>query len=89
MYRNQRPKHVVLFRLPAQYGSEAILKAIFQRSKWKVHVSKEKQDAYLCAEDLSNFVDSNFDKAQWIHACAWGSNSEAVYENAKDACHLR
>lgn len=73
MYRHQKAKHVVLFTLPAQYGSEAILKAIYQKSgaKWKVHVSRKKYDDYLCAEDLKFCTDSNPAEAQWIHACSW------------------
>ena len=41
MYRKQRPPHVVLLKLPAQYGSEAVLKKIYQHSgkaHWKIHV---------------------------------------------------
>ena len=41
MYRKQRPPHVVLLKLPAQYGSEAVLKKIYLHSgkaQWKIHV---------------------------------------------------
>ena len=78
MYRNQRPKHVVLLRLAAQYGSEAILNSIYERSetKWKVHVNKEKLGDYLCTEDLSNSVDDKFDQAQWIHAFCWSKEDK-------------
>ena len=41
MYRKQRPPHVVLLKLPAQYGSEAVLKKIYLHSgkaHWKIHV---------------------------------------------------
>ena len=73
MYRNQRPKHVVLFNLPAQYGSEKILTEIYERSqnRWRVHVSEKKQNDYLCTKDLSDCVDKNGDNAQWVHACSW------------------
>ncbi len=79
MYRNQRPKHVVLFKLPAQFGSEAILKAINTRSNWKVHVSKDKLGSYLYTSDLSGCVDDDFDKAQWIHACDWSKEAETFH----------
>ena len=53
MYRKQRPPHVVLLKLPAQYGSEALLKKINEYSRkanWKIHVSHEKQNDYLCTK---------------------------------------
>ena len=89
MYRNQRPKHVVLLKLAAQYGSEAILNSIYKRSKerWKVHVSKEKLDAYLCSKDLYSSVDTHFHRAEWIHACSWAASAETSASEV--ACHMR
>ena len=73
MYRHKRAKHVVLFHLPAQFGSEAILRYIYEQSsnKWKIHVSQGKFDEYLCIEDLGECTNSNPEEAQWIHACSW------------------
>ena len=76
MYRRKRAKHVVLFHLPAQFGSEAILKYIYEQSsnKWKIHVSQGKFNEYLCIEDLGECTSSNSDEAQWIHACSWNKS---------------
>ena len=73
MYRHQKACHVVLFKLPAQYGSEAILNAVHRNSgcKWKIHVSQKKFEDYLCTQDLCGSVESDFEKAKWIHACSW------------------
>ena len=73
MYRHKRAKHVVLFHLPAQYGSEAILRYIYEQSgaKWKIHVSQRKFEEYLCTEDLGSCTSSDPAEAQWIHACSW------------------
>jgi hypothetical protein len=73
MYRHQRPRHVILFVLPAQYGSEAILDQVYRKSgtKWKIHVSQAKFKDYLCAQDLKNCTHSEFKEATWIHACSW------------------
>lgn len=72
MYRKQRAKHVVLFHLPAQYGSEAILREIYEKSqtKWKIHVPERKYVDYLCFDDLGDCTDDNPNLAQWIHACS-------------------
>ncbi len=72
-YRHQRAKHVVLLQLPAQYGSEAILKHIYEQSrlKWRIHVSDSKFQEYLCVDELGDCTDSDARVAQWVHACAW------------------
>ena len=64
MYRHQKACHVVLFKLPAQYGSEAILNAVHRNSgcKWKIHVSQKKFEDYLCTQDLCGSVESDFEK---------------------------
>ena len=81
MYRNQRPKHVVLFDLPAQYGSEAILKRLHEKSnrKWKIHVNTKKSKDYLNIQELHGIVDDNFAKAEWIHACPWDKNDHGSH----------
>lgn len=81
MYRNQRPKHVVLFDLPAQYGSEAILKKLHEKSnrKWKIHVNTKKSKDYLNIQELHGIVDDNFAKAEWIHACPWDKNDHGSH----------
>jgi len=73
LYKRARHKHVVLLRLPAQFGSEAILKRIFENSgnKWKIHVGTKKFAEYLCTEDLGNCTSSDTSEAQWVHACSW------------------
>jgi len=73
MYRNRRDKHVVLLDLPAQYGSEAILKALYEKSqlKWRVHVSDSKYREYLCSDELGDCADADQRQAEWIHACSW------------------
>jgi hypothetical protein len=45
----------------AQYGSEAILRDIYERSgcRWKIHVSQKKFTDYLCSEDLGGCTDSD------------------------------
>lgn len=57
----------------AQYGSEAILRDIYEKSgaKWRIHVSQKKFQEYLCTDDLGDCTDSDFTSAQWIHACSW------------------
>jgi len=88
MYRKQRPPHVVLLKLPAQYGSEAVLKKIYQHSgkaHWKIHVSQGKQNDYLCTKDLSDFVDCQFENAPWIHACYFGNSTS----DEQNYSHLR
>ena len=74
----QRAKHVVLFHLPAQYGSEAILRHIYEMSgaKWRIHVDPRKFGDYLCSDDLGDCTDSDPDLAQWIHACSWDKGDD-------------
>lgn len=82
-YRAQRPKHVVLFHLPAQYGSEAILRDIYERSghRWKIHADPKKYESYMCSEDLGGCMDSDPVKAEWIHACSWKGDSANRFSN--------
>ena len=93
MYRHQKGKHVILLKLVAQYGSEAILKDIYNNStkKWKIHVSQKKFQDYMCTDDLNEMVSYNFDQAQWIHACSWkdpASKSEQKPEKIRNLpCH--
>ncbi len=74
---------MVLFHLPAQYGSEAILNLIYLNSnrKWKIHVSQKKKDDYMCTEDLSEFTSVNHAEALWIHACSWKDNNNQNNSN--------
>jgi len=93
MYRKQRPPHVVLLKLPAQHGSAAILKKIYEQSQsrnanWKIHVSQEKQDGCLFTNDLVDFVDSRFENAQWIHACSWAQTGNSLSDE-ENISHLR
>ena len=64
---------MVLFKLPAQYGSEIILNTVYKKSgkKWKIHIEETKYKEYCCTSDLSDSVDHEFDNAKWIHACSW------------------
>ena len=73
LYKRKRHKHVVLFHLPAQLGSEAILRHIYEQSnnKWKIHIGHQKFEEYLCTDDLGNCTASDPNEAQWIHACSW------------------
>ncbi|XP_040576764.1 protein artemis [Lepeophtheirus salmonis] len=73
IYRKSRPKHVVLFELPAQFGSERILKEIFERSgcRWRIHVSQRKFLDYLCSDELGDCTTSDPKMGEWIHACSW------------------
>ena len=105
MYRRKRAKHVVLFHLPAQYGSEAILRHIYEQSskKWKIHVSQGKYDEYLCTDDLEACTSCDPAEAQWIHACSWkafsnhANNKTAKYfsrsipcqDGPFEFCHIR
>ena len=47
--------------LLAQYGSEAILRDIYERSgsRLKIHVSQKKFEDYLCSEDLGGCTESD------------------------------
>ena len=78
MYRNQRAKHVVLLYLPTQYGSEAILRHIYEMSgaKWRIHVDPRKFNDYLCSDDLGDCTDADPELAQWIHACSWDKGDD-------------
>ena len=93
MYRKQRPPHVVLLKLPAQHGSAAILKKIYEQSQsrnanCKIHVSQNKQDDCLFTNDLVDFVDSRFENAQWIHACSWAQTGNSLSDE-ENISHLR
>ena len=59
--------------MPAQYGSEAILRHIYEMSgaKWRIHVDPRKFNGYLCSDDLGDCTDADPELAQWIHACSW------------------
>ena len=99
MYRNKRAKHIVLFHLPAQYGSEAILRNIYEQSsnKWKIHVSERKFHEYLCTDDLGACTHSDPNVAQWIHACSWNKNNNekksqgsiSCQDGHFEVCHIR
>ena len=99
MYRNKLAKHIVLFHLPAQYGSEAILRNIYEQSsnKWKIHVSERKFHEYLCTDDLGACTHSDPNVAQWIHACSWNRNSNekkspgsiSCQDGNFEICHIR
>lgn len=58
---------------PAQYGSEGILRHIYEQSnaKWRIHVNSGKFQDYLCSDDLGDCTDNDPKEAQWIHACSW------------------
>ena len=75
LYKKQKDKgkHVVLFHLPAQYGSERILRDIYEKSglRWRVHTSDARFGDYLCSDELGDCTDSDPRVAQWIHACSW------------------
>ena len=91
MYRKHRPPHVVLLKLPAQHGYGAILKKIYEQSgnaNWKIHVSKDIQNDCLYTKDLSSYVESEFEKAQWIHACNWTNMGNGLTAES-NSNHLR
>ena len=69
---------MVLLHLPAQYGSEAILRHIYERSgaKWRIHVDPRKFNDYLCSDDLGDCTDADPELAQWIHACSWDKGDD-------------
>ena len=75
---------MVLFKLPAQYGSELILNTVYEKSgrKWKIHIGDQKFKEYCCTSDLSDSVDYDYDNAKWIHACSW-KDSEASNQITK------
>ena len=52
---------MVLLHLPAQYGSEAILRHIYEMSgaKWRIHVDPGKFNDYLCSDDLGDCTDAD------------------------------
>ena len=60
LYKRHKHKHVVLLHLPAQFGSEAILRHIFDQSgqRWKIHVGHKKFQEYLCTDDLGGCTSS-------------------------------
>ena len=91
MYRRKRAKHVVLFHLPAQYGSEAILRYIYEQSssKWKIHVSQGKFNEYLCIEDLGQCTSPDPEEAQWIHACSWNNTMSSNRNSSSKEESLR
>ncbi len=62
-----------MFRHVAQYGSESILKDIYEKSglKWRIHTSDSRFNDYLCTDELGDCTDSDPRVAQWIHACSW------------------
>ena len=66
-----RKKYVVQLHLPARYGYENILKAIYTRSglRWRVHVSALKYDAYLNYARFSDPTDESAAEAEFVHAC--------------------
>ena len=63
----------VLSLFLAQYGSEGILREIYQMSgnSWKIHVPETKFQDYLYTQDLTEMVSTDPKSAQWIHACSF------------------
>ena len=57
----------------AQYGSEAILKTIHEKSgrKWTVHVGASAHGDHLCLQELGACTSADPREAEWIHACSW------------------
>ena len=66
-----RKKYVVQLHIPARYGYENILKAIYTRSglRWRVHVSALKYNAYLSYARFSDPTDESAAEAEFVHAC--------------------
>ncbi|QQP41581.1 Uncharacterized protein FKW44_016000 [Caligus rogercresseyi] len=56
-----------------QYGSERILREIFERSgcHWRIHVSQRKFQDYLCSDELGDCTTTDPSAGEWIHACSW------------------
>ena len=69
--RSSGRKYVVQLHLPARYGYENILKAIYTRSglRWRVHVPSLKFSTYLCHAHLTDCTDESAAEAEFVHAC--------------------
>merc|ERR1712029_222591 len=90
LFKRHKHKHVVLLHLPAQFGSEAILRHIFDQSgaKWKIHVGQKKFQEYFCTEDLQGCTSSDGNEAQWIHACSWENGNKKTILGGCGITHL-
>jgi hypothetical protein len=75
----------------AQYGSEDILRYIYEQSgaKWRIHVDSRKFGDYLCSDGLGDCTDSDPNHAQWIHACSWDSWGEKKRPKKSKQFYLR